>query len=77
MKLMTKRATSDGLEEGEGPVYVCIAPSQEVASRLVRDHIGTDSPYTKIETEQVVPDVSFDGPARVLGLEGSSWSWGR
>lgn len=78
MKLITVRVFHEITDADAARTYVCVATSAEEAVLLVKDYVGANSPYKKIEEDQEVTNASMNGPARVLGWCGAPpFTWGK
>ena len=76
MKLITLTTSREGTDEGEGTTFACVARTPREAMRLLWEHLGDNSPYSRVDVDEIVFEAPMDGPSRVLGpLGASAFTW--
>ena len=76
MKLITLTASREGADEGEGTTFACVARTPRDAIRLLWERLGDNSPFSRVEVDEVVFSAPMGGSAQVLGPLGArAFTW--
>lgn len=76
MNLITLTAFREGADEGEGTTFACVARRPREAIRLLWERLGDNSPYSRVDVEEVVFTAPMNGPSQVRGPLGArAFTW--